>query len=1450
MFAAIVLVLLFIRTLSASIEKANTNPTSSTSTEEGRAVQKDDDPSYKDAEALTSCEGAGGRCHPCPHYLGHIHHICRDHTSHSQAQHAYRVKNEHKETEAHDGHKSWGKSFNESSEAAIHNSAGQETPSTHDTASLQSSEHESSSPDTSDAYSIDRATNKSSRSTPPSTPSPVLPKGCMISKLPATMNLPFRPAISSSSNSGTESIGRIKSREWHRARAERIRNAHISKKLREQVRDTESPVKASIQDQADMEREGPKKQAVDQDSQLQDILNRFSKLTISARVLYSPIPAVSKPLPSPANVVAKLSPSPALMPVPETVEQADIAQESSPSPVLITGPETVEPTVEPTGAVAKFSLSPVLVPATETVEAADVARESSPSQVFISAPEIVEPAEAGPELSQSPALISAPKAVELAEAPNQLSEPAIVPGSSGQTQPIASAGSTARSDVVATSAHDVELSSRQEKSDEDFGSNAVDSTKRDLAGEDIFVNDAPASFPSMDEYDPNRPQLGLLQDRSKRGLPTFQRTCGSQSAAKARQLFAAAFPAGYETVWTSPFEELCGLNAIIKSIEANHPFIPLPTLEVLVQILCSAEFAQWQQSGFMQHNFKNLHVDQVGAVLHFWAATNHRLNLQVGVKIKGKEPILVPCGSDSQHKRHVVWIYNNNAEEEFRDLPHLAVLGHFSGMKPKAFPVNDTPMVGTEYKSREDAQDTEAVPGLNGLSDRESLDVPVNDTEMASIEDIQRGETSMEDIRDTEAVPVLNDFSGMPLPDMVVNNTQTVTAEDFAQLEAFMEDEQYTDAGAFLDQYLNTNSNGLPLGDAEMINAEDRQLIEAPMEDEQDRPEALGRPDSLMDDEVCPLLTVDPCQLQRLSSPQSSAVSGQLRSTQPQSISENITDAVMDDGYGFESSAGSYVPPDPPNQALQAILANLRSMLPATVTTNEPHLSTNSEVGNDSAIVSSTSLTMVDPRLFTESANVGCTITDTAASDRPDTSTNNEVGDESAIESYTSLATIDPQFVTESANRINTNLATPPADASQTSLSNESPGAQVVVATDLESVLQRLDPAAAADLLASLNIPPRQAERVIRQPRSVLARGVGRLPNTEPRIFPSNTAATNPPPEVTNDFVAGLQHESNNINFISPTEAGRIHFGDSQQQPQSSLLTPPDSPDKQASSSPDQPSKPLTKGPKPTAKDRLRAAGRVPQTPVTDNVPLPNTPSTDSQTTQDLDNSADTNFHAAPAIFVPSDTTTHHIGCPTEEEIYNAIHPRMGRRQVDLTLVNFRDRVNAHNRRLFRQRVKKVSWYTPCEQDPNEIVLYRDLEWKKAQQVSSLSPPSAVKVPPPAAQSAPHQQQQMMIPGLSLLGSAEGEEEVVGDIADDEILKAKQTDMENEQIGRLLAMRMAEDPEKYEESDGEGVRARAMSSGRMCIPRWGWRDSWRGVRRDRIEGMMRRRRAVGEGVVR
>ena len=974
MFAAIVLVLLFVRTLSASIEKANTNPTSSTSTEEGRAVHKDDDPTYKDAEALTSCEGAGGRCHPCPHYSGHIHHICRDHTSHSQAQHAYRVKNEHKETEAHHGHKSWVKNSNESPEAAIHNSAGQETPSTHNTASLQSSEHESSSPDTSDAYSIDRATNTSSSSTPPSTPSPVLPKGCRISKLPATMNLPFRPAISSSSNSGTESIGRIKSREWHRARAERIRNAHISKKLREQVRDTESPVKASIQDRADMEREAPKKQAVDQDAQLQDILNRFSKLTISTDVLYSPIPAASKPLPSPANVVAKPSPSPALMPVPETVEQADIAQESSPSPVLITVPETVEPTVEPTGAVAKLSLSPILVPATETVEAADVARESSPSQVFISAPEMVEPAEADPELSRSPALISASKAVELAEVPNQLSEPAIVPGSSGQTQQIASAGTTARSEVVATSAHEVELSSCQEKSDEDSGSNAVDSTKRDLAGEDIFVNDAPASFPSMDEYDPKRPQLGLPQDRSKQELPTFQRTRGSQSAAKARQLFAAAFPAGYETVWTSPFEELCGLNAIIKSIEANHPFIPLPTLEVLVEILCSTEFAQWQQSGFMLHNFKNLHVDQVGAVLHFWAATNHRLNLQVGVKIKGKEPMLVPCGSDSQHHRHVVWIYNNNAEEEFRDLPHLAVLGHFSGMKPKAFPVNDTPMVGAEYKSREDGQDTEAVPGLNGLSGRESLDVPVNDTEMASTEDIQRGETSMEDIRDTEAVSVLNDFSGMPLPDIVVNNTQTVTAEDFAQLEAFMEDEQYTDAGAFLDQYLNTNSNGLPLGDAEMINAEDRQLIEAPMdapmEDEQDRPEALGRPDSLMDDDVCPLLTVDPCQLQRPSSPQHTAVSGQLRSTQPQSDSANISDAVMHDGYSFEPSAGSYVPPDPPNQALQAILANLRSMIPGTATTDEPHLSTNSETANDSAIESSTSLAMIDPRLFTESADL------------------------------------------------------------------------------------------------------------------------------------------------------------------------------------------------------------------------------------------------------------------------------------------------------------------------------------------------------------------------------------------------------------------------------------------------------------------------------------------------
>ena len=1369
MFAAILLVLLFVRTLSVSIDKANTNATSFTSSKGDGTVFKTDDALDEDAEALSSCERADGRCHPCPQYPRHIHHICHAHKSHDPPleQPASGVKDDRTHSEAHSGHKSVINKSHESQETAFHDSVGQDAAPTHNTARLQSSEHKSSPSDTSDAYSIDTATNKSNNSTPPSTPSPGLPKSCMINKLSVAMHPVFRPATFSSCDG----------------------------KYRQHIDDTESPVKGSIIELADMERDPSEQQTMDQDEELQDILDRFSKMTIGALVLYSSTAAASGPLPPPTDLPPISSPPPVLSQVPEPVEPADVAPESSLSPVLIPAPAPVEPgdaaqesapspilstvpeTIEPVDVAQESSPSRFISPVRETAELADLAADSSPSPVFIPINETAEPAEAAPEFSQSPTFISDPETMKPVEVLNQIDEVAV--------------------ERALSALSELAISPKTREQTQHI--------------EDVVFKDAPAVFAPVDEYDPNRPQMDLTQDPNRQRSATLRSTRGSQSSSTARGLFAAAFPAGYETIPTSHVGELCGLNAIIKSIEANFPSLPLPTLEVLLEVLYSTEFTQWQQAGFLLDNSKNLYLDQVGAVLHFWAARHLDLNLQLGIKIEGKEPYLIPYGSDSQHDRHVVWIYNDNAEEEFRGFVELAVLNHFSGMKPKDFPVHDTEMVKTEYKSMEDNQDTEAVTGLNDLLGMEPLGVPVGDTEMVSTEDKQHGEASMEDDQDTRASPRFNDFPVMVLPDIVFNDAETVTAEEAAELEAFMADDQYTDIGPFLDQLASTKSAGLQLGDAEMISTEDIQQVQAPMEDDQDRPEVLGRPDSFMDDEIHPEATFDSYQSQRPSSPESSALSGQLRSSPPQLLSANISDTVMDDGYRFEPHAGSYVPPEPSNPALRAIFANLGWNIRGTATNDRPHISTNDDIRHESAIESDKSLATIDPQLLTESANVGYTIPDTATSDRPYAFTNDEVRHESAVESETSLATIDPRLFRESANLRNTDSATPPADASQTSMLNGSPNSQKAVCTDLQSVLQRLDPAAAADLVASLNSTRRRAERVIMQPRSVLSRGRARMPSIVPSIFPSNAAVDTPPPEVANGFVAGQQQQSNSFDLSSSVEAGRIRFGGTQQQPQSSMLTPPDSPDNLASRPPDQPSKPVTKGPKPTAKDRARAAGIALKTLLTDNVPIfdvvspatasaqpattqtraASTPSTESENTPVLDGSTGNDFHAAPAMFVPTATTTNHLECPTEEEIYNAIHPRMGRRQVDLTLVIFKDRVNAHNRRLFRQRVKKVSWYTPCEQDPNEIILYRDLEWKQAQ-VSSLPP--AAKAPP--AQTAPQQQ---MIPGLSLLG---GEEEVVGDIADDEILMAKRA--EDEQIARLLASRMEKDPEAYEYSDSEG----------------------------------------------
>lgn len=110
---------------------------------------------------------------------------------------------------------------------------------------------------------------------------------------------------------------------------------------------------------------------------------------------------------------------------------------------------------------------------------------------------------------------------------------------------------------------------------------------------------------------------------------------------------------------------------------ANFPNLPQPTVQNLQEIFNSPEFTE-DLVEFGLQNTNNFYVDQVGAVLHFWAAL-HDLNLQLGYIINGQKPFLVPTPDADKHDKIVVWIHNDNASGNFSS----AVSNHFSGLRKR-----------------------------------------------------------------------------------------------------------------------------------------------------------------------------------------------------------------------------------------------------------------------------------------------------------------------------------------------------------------------------------------------------------------------------------------------------------------------------------------------------------------------------------------------------------------------------------------------------------------------------------------------------------------------------------------------------------------------------------------------------------------------------------------------
>lgn len=200
------------------------------------------------------------------------------------------------------------------------------------------------------------------------------------------------------------------------------------------------------------------------------------------------------------------------------------------------------------------------------------------------------------------------------------------------------------------------------------------------------------------KWDPHQRRLSGMKKREKMSqrrahtrketqtnqdvTPTAQSSMAYTNAAvaytSAQEAYDATFPNGIELIDTDGSYLLCGLRAVIETMAAMHPHLPRPTTDDLLEILNSEEFQQ-HQSDFNLDNSNNFFIDQVGAILQFWANTYHDLALQVGSIIEGQPPMLVPF--EGPEIPLIIWIHNAPVRTSSSKM--VGDLRHFSGVKPK-----------------------------------------------------------------------------------------------------------------------------------------------------------------------------------------------------------------------------------------------------------------------------------------------------------------------------------------------------------------------------------------------------------------------------------------------------------------------------------------------------------------------------------------------------------------------------------------------------------------------------------------------------------------------------------------------------------------------------------------------------------------------------------------------
>ena len=182
---------------------------------------------------------------------------------------------------------------------------------------------------------------------------------------------------------------------------------------------------------------------------------------------------------------------------------------------------------------------------------------------------------------------------------------------------------------------------------------------------------------------PKDTELKKDADEVDRAPPTASKTVATEAELSApewyQNLFDRTFPGSWEAIWVTGKEELCGLHALIKSIEAQIPSCIPPSLH---ELRVTAENLDLDE-------LSNYSIGSLGLILHAWGQKRN-LKLHVGVCDKNDKPWAVDSSDPSEQQSiftqddpKVVWICSDDKDMTPKERDEYNVLSHYSGVGPK-----------------------------------------------------------------------------------------------------------------------------------------------------------------------------------------------------------------------------------------------------------------------------------------------------------------------------------------------------------------------------------------------------------------------------------------------------------------------------------------------------------------------------------------------------------------------------------------------------------------------------------------------------------------------------------------------------------------------------------------------------------------------------------------------